>query len=154
MEVTGKRGRPRRRRPENDESTSAKSASTNKNAKRREARKKAKAAGDDDNETTTTTNEGALSENLSQKENWRAEAPTDVTAEKEKQARKLKKKLREARELQEKKDKGEALLHEQFEKVIRINELIRDLDRLGFDANGEPKGDNAALEAEKEDKTE
>jgi partner of Y14 and mago protein len=31
------------------------------------------------------------------------------------------------------------LLPEQFEKVIRISELIRQLDTLGFDAQGEKK---------------
>jgi hypothetical protein len=46
--------------------------------------------------------------------------------------------LRQARELREK-QKGENLLPEQFEKVIRINELIRQLDNLGFDPEGEPK---------------
>jgi partner of Y14 and mago protein len=49
------------------------------------------------------------------------------------------KKLRQARELKDKKEKGDALLPEQFEKVIRINELIRQLESLGFDAQGEKK---------------
>ncbi|KAI9835292.1 MAG: hypothetical protein M1819_002436 [Sarea resinae] len=65
--------------------------------------------------------------------------PTDPEAEKEKQARTLRKKLRQARELKEKKDSGANLLPEQFEKVIRISELIRQLDALGFDAEGESK---------------
>lgn len=38
-----------------------------------------------------------------------------------------------------KKDGGEGLLPEQIAKVIKINELIRELDALGFDADGEPK---------------
>ena len=63
----------------------------------------------------------------------------DPEAEKEKQAKKLQKKLRQARELREKKDKGQGLLPEQFEKVIKINELIRQLDSLGFDGDGEKK---------------
>lgn len=75
-----------------------------------------------------------------QKENWRPEVePVDPAIEKEKQLRALKKKLRQARELREKKDNGEDLLPEQFEKVIKINELIRQLDGLGFNAEGEPK---------------
>ena len=53
--------------------------------------------------------------------------------------RNLKKKLRQARELREKKDSGESLLPEQFEKVIKIKELIRQLDALGYDAEGESK---------------
>ena len=70
------------------------------------------------------------------------EAPkkeVDGEAEKEKEAKKLSKKLRQARELKDKKEKGGELLPEQFEKVIRINELIRQLEVLGFDANGEKK---------------
>ena len=53
--------------------------------------------------------------------------------------RNLKKKLKQAKELKEKKEGGGALLPEQFAKVIKINELIRELDALGFDAEGEPK---------------
>jgi len=123
-----------------------------KNAKRREARKKAKAAEEggsvkaivngESDETHVSSEKSALG-----KENWRPEAPPakaaeaaiDTEAEKEKQARNLKKKLRQARELREKKDKGESLLPEQFEKVIKMNELIRQLDSLGFDAQGERK---------------
>ena len=41
--------------------------------------------------------------------------------------------------MKEKKDGGAALLPEQFAKVIKISELIRELDALGFDAEGEPK---------------
>ena len=63
----------------------------------------------------------------------------DPAAEQEKLVRNLKKKLRQARELREKKDSGESLLPEQFEKVIKIKELIRQLDALGYDADGEPK---------------
>lgn len=120
-----------------------------KNAKRREARKKAKAAageGEDQEREAEGSAEGAKDvtndtpKGDTGKENTEdAGKEVDAQAENEKQARKLKKKLREARELQEKKEKGEALLHEQFEKVIRINELIRDLDKLGFGADGELK---------------
>lgn len=66
--------------------------------------------------------------------------PVDPEAEKEKEARKLSKKLRQARELQQKKEEGQALLlPEQFDKIIKINELIRQLDKLGFDAEGQRK---------------
>ena len=123
---------------------------SNKNAKRREARKKAKEADDrkesnspdakvDGPDEKAGGGDGPLA-----KANWRApshgeEAELDPEAEKEKQARTLKKKLRQARELREKSEKGENLLPEQFEKVIRINELIRQLDNLGFDPEGERK---------------
>lgn len=118
-----------------------------KNAKRREARKKAKAAEEGGDAKAQTNGESSLDKSALAKENWRsvappakeAEAPSDAEAEKEKQARNLKKKLRQARELREKKEKGESLLPEQFEKVIKINEIIRQLDSLGFDAQGERK---------------
>lgn len=123
---------------------------SNKNAKRREARKKTKASDDGsvaDAETAEHINGSAATvqtTGASAKENWRAvehapEKELDAEAENERLARNLKKKLRQARELREKKDKGEGLLPEQFEKVIKINELIRQLDNLGFNAEGEPK---------------
>lgn len=59
--------------------------------------------------------------------------PLDPEAEKQKEIKKLNKKLRQARELQQKKEKGDALLPEQFAKVIKINELMRQLEKLGFD---------------------
>lgn len=63
----------------------------------------------------------------------------DQEAEKEKKVRALKKKIRQAKGLKERMDMGESLLPEQISKVIKINELIRQLDTLGFDADGEPK---------------
>jgi partner of Y14 and mago protein len=125
------------------------SKSNNKNRKRREARKKAKAAeGGSPNHEQVESVDGRVKsvsgEKTGDSEIVQTTLPvvaseTDSAAEKEKQAKKLRKKLREARELQEKKQKGESLLQEQFEKVFRINELIRDLEKLGFDANGELK---------------
>jgi partner of Y14 and mago protein len=38
-----------------------------------------------------------------------------------------------------KKNEGEVLLPEQLEKLIKIPELIRQLDVLGFDSNGNKK---------------
>ena len=138
-----------------------------KNAKRREARKKAKAStqadaddDDDDGEGNGDGNEaeggdGSIIQrkdlpsattsirnaDVARKENWRPQPviSPDPTAEREKQVRNLKKKLRQARELRDKKENGENLLPEQFEKVIKINELIRQLDGLGFNPEGEPK---------------
>ncbi|KAL8860402.1 MAG: hypothetical protein Q9178_003061 [Gyalolechia marmorata] len=132
-----------------------KSAST-KNAKRREARKRAKETteenhnGLDDDEGAQKPDATPQKQSLPGKEvalgkdSWREQGPEaettlDPEAEKDKQARNLKKKLRQARELREKKANGENLLPEQFAKVIKINELIRQLDSLGFDADGERK---------------
>ena len=136
-------------------------SSAGKNAKRREARKRAKVAegkGEDGNEgveITTVVTEAQIQPTTDSKadakEDWRKKAPPetklefgqDPEAEKEKQARNLKKKLRQARELREKKDKGENLLPEQFEKVIKIQELIRQLGCLGFDSDGAKKPKDA-----------
>ncbi|KAK7712915.1 hypothetical protein SLS57_007659 [Botryosphaeria dothidea] len=127
-----------------DAKTTGQSASANKNAKRREARK-AKAA-------AAASGEGAGENNVDSKPDGQASSATnapgpteqrDPEAEKEREAKKLAKKLRQARDLKDKKDKGDALLPEQFEKVIRINELVRQLDNLGFDSNGEKKQQEA-----------
>ncbi|MCJ1446567.1 MAG: hypothetical protein MMC23_007072 [Stictis urceolatum] len=118
-----------------DEDSSKGNSASNKNAKRKEARKKAKAAGDNTKDSNDAPN-GVAKEpetrndgNDQCKPELKPEA--DNEADKDKKAKRLKKKLREARELQAKKEKGEGLLQEQFEKVIRINELMRDLEKLG-----------------------
>lgn len=103
------------------------SAASNKNAKRREARKKAKATADGEGDSATNADTQPKAEEV------------DPEVEREKKARNLKKKLKQAKELKNKKEGGEALLPEQIAKVIKINELIRELDALGFDAEGEPK---------------
>lgn len=139
-----------------DDKENTATASSNKNAKRREARKKAKAeseTAEDAADTPSSPAANTKSDQIANQENWRTtdtKTPTqpaeedkpeqvDPAAENEKKARNLKKKLRQARDLREKKDKGENLLPEQFEKVIKIQELIRQLDSLGFDADGEKK---------------
>ncbi|KAL9104284.1 MAG: hypothetical protein Q9187_008920 [Circinaria calcarea] len=121
---------------------------SNKNVKRREARRKAKASEGDETSagprSSSPTSKASRRDSASDPNGRKpdpspSETKLDPDAEKERQARSLKKKLRQARELREKKDKGENLLPEQFDKVIKMNELIRQLDSLGFDAEGEPK---------------
>lgn len=116
------------------------SATANKNAKRREARKKAAAS-------ATTKNDAPASIANVDYPPASAEAakqePVDPEVDKSKEAKKLAKKLRQARELQDKKEKGDSLLPEQFQKVIKINELIRQLETLGFDSNGDKKSTEA-----------
>ena len=135
-----------------------------KNAKRREARKKAKATGTMGNDEVEgedgnhAPNGGGVRFQEGQSEpnqisfsaedvatldllQQRPAAPSteeqsDPDLETEKQARNLKKKLRQARDLKEKKESGESLLPEQLAKVIKIQELIRQLDALGFDCDG------------------
>ncbi|KAM0329906.1 hypothetical protein ACHAQA_004072 [Verticillium albo-atrum] len=120
------------------------SAASNKNAKRREARKKAKADADGD--------EGAAEPNAEEPPKEVVEE-LDPEVERAKKARGLKKKLRQAKELQNKKEGGEALLPEQIAKVIKINELVRELEALGFDADGEPKEGASAAEEKVDDNT-
>ncbi|KAK5168843.1 uncharacterized protein LTR77_006152 [Saxophila tyrrhenica] len=115
------------------------SAAANKNAKRREARKKAGAAAVDGKTGDGEDGDGIKAvDGVTGETNGKTSEPKqeeiDPEAEKAKEARKLAKKLRQARELQEKKDQGSSLLPEQLEKVIKINELVRQLDGLGFDA--------------------
>jgi partner of Y14 and mago protein len=120
------------------EDGAAASAASSKNAKRREARKKAKAA-EEGGEGKTGDKEGVNGSAKDPENDKAEEQEVDPEVEREKKARNLKKKLKQARDLKEKKDGGVALLPEQFSKVIKINELIRELDALGFDAEGEPK---------------
>lgn len=115
------------------------SAAANKNAKRREARKKAAAASAESGVGVgvgTQNGEQAPKKGEGEQSN-EAQAPVDPEVQKEKEAKKLLKKLRQARELKDKKEQGAALLPEQFEKVIKINELIRQLEGLGFNSDGE-----------------
>ncbi|KAI4865582.1 Mago binding-domain-containing protein [Hypoxylon rubiginosum] len=122
---------------EQKQETSA-SAASNKNAKRREARKKAK--------STNPSQDSAPADSNAPEDTGAAAAKAeeaDPEVEKEKKARNLKKKLKQAKDLKSKKEGGEALLPEQIAKVIKINELVRELEALGFDADGEPKSDNA-----------
>ncbi|PNY28998.1 Uncharacterized protein TCAP_01083 [Tolypocladium capitatum] len=119
-----------------DEEPEPSSSASNHNAKRREARKKAKAAVDGEGEGE---GEGEGGEPGKQEAQPPKAAEVDPEVEREKKARNLKKKLKQAKELQSKKEGGETLLPEQIAKVIKINELVRELAGLGFDAEGEPK---------------
>jgi len=120
---------------ESTDTTSKENSAAGKNAKRREARKRAAA----ENKADETGRKAGGNANGA--EEAKAEVSADPEVEKVKEAKKLVKKLRQARELKDKKDQGSALLPEQIGKVIRINELIRQLDALGFDAEGEKKED-------------
>ncbi|KAI1420611.1 hypothetical protein F5Y12DRAFT_107970 [Xylaria sp. FL1777] len=121
----------------NDKPQETPSPANNKNAKRREARKKAKSA----NESRDAAADKAPPSTQTKPEE------DDPAAERDKKARNLKKKLKQAKELKNKKEGGESLLPEQIAKVIKINELIRELEALGFDADGEPQADTTEAEA-------
>ncbi|KAL6702973.1 hypothetical protein ACN47E_010328 [Coniothyrium glycines] len=133
----GKAGVPGAEASKAEEAPAKSTAATNKNAKRREARKKAAAAATDTNEEDPEKLADSAVVSLSPE----IEKAADAAADKDKEAKKLAKKLRQARELQDKKEKGDKLLPEQFEKVIKINELIRQLENLGFDAQGEKRSE-------------
>lgn len=101
----------------------------NKNAKRRAARKKAKESTDDATPTTTTGDAAESNTPV---------APAEKTAEEiqeeiEKKAKAIRKKIRQANDLKKKREDGDSLLPEQLEKVIKMNELIRQLNALGFE---------------------
>ncbi|KAI5861821.1 hypothetical protein GGS23DRAFT_133014 [Durotheca rogersii] len=114
----------------------AESAASSKNAKRREARRKAKSAAGASADGEDKNTEDAATP-----------APVDPAVEREKKARNLRKKLKQARDLKSKKEGGEALLPEQIAKVIKINELVRELEALGFDVDDEePKPPAATKE--------
>lgn len=119
-------------------------AAAAKNLKRKEARKKAAAVDKERGDSE------AAAETVVARQAKEIADDMDPEAEKAKEARKLAKKLRQARELRDKKEKGDSLLPEQFEKVIKMNELIRQLDKLGFDADGEKK-ENGEQEIKVED---
>ena len=132
----------------------------NKNAKRREAARRRAAASateeatdarqlrdqkDSDTTVIDLTNETAAI-HLSSKSSGQGEDPSAANnvnvesgilhnpeSEREKKVRNLKKKLRQARDLQQKKDGGDGLLPEQLAKVNKIQELRRELKEMGCD---------------------
>lgn len=117
-------------------------AAANKNAKRREARKKAAGAATNGSDGVSTA-PAEQADGSATSQAAAAAPPVDAEAEAAKEARKLAKKLRQARELKEKQAAGAAdgtaLLPEQLAKVMRVQELVRQLDALGFDGEGERK---------------
>ncbi|KAG0643763.1 hypothetical protein HOY80DRAFT_304817 [Tuber brumale] len=131
---------------DDDMNQPAGTSASSKNAKRKAARKRAKekvasgqpeagggAAGStektngsrkDDPASTTPTAGG------SELEQTKTEPTPD---EREKMAKAIRKKIRQANELKIRKEVGESLLPEQLEKVIKLQELTRQLSALGFD---------------------
>lgn len=130
----GKGGVPGAEAADSDNALPPHKAAANKNAKKREAKKRAAVA------AAESVQNGHGATHGDDATQGKAEQPEDVDpeAEKAKEARKLAKKLRQARELKEK--QGE-LLPEQLAKVQKIQELTRQLESLGFDADGEQKAE-------------
>jgi partner of Y14 and mago protein len=97
-------------------------AGGHKNAKRRAARKKAKEREKDDEFSNPPEGSTSMAK------------PGEPSAEdREKQAKAIRKKIRQANELKSRRDGGENLLPEQLEKVIKMSELVRQLNALGFE---------------------
>lgn len=122
----------------------ASAAAAAKNAKRREARKKA---------AEGKASEGSWRKSEEQEPVKVEEKKEEVDPEVErlKKARNLKKKLKQAQELRQKKEENGGLLPDQIAKVMKISELIRDLDALGFDADGEPKEKKGEVQENQKD---
>lgn len=128
-----------------NESKSKNLVVNSKNARKRAAKKKSKLKEEDSIEEDLID----LSDNVCQ-DAIKLEAARETTpdnfevsktketdqdvldVEKEKKARSIKKRLKQARELEEKRDKGSNLLPEQLTKILRINELVRELNDLGL----------------------
>ncbi|TQS37868.1 hypothetical protein Golomagni_01642 [Golovinomyces magnicellulatus] len=102
------------------EKKSKNSAVSTKNAKKREAKKRSNEA----KETKKVEAEEAIQQ-------------VNPEAEREKKARNLRKKLKQARELKSKKESGFDILPEQLAKIIKIDELIRELSALDIQSNTE-----------------
>lgn len=132
---------------DDDKKQPAVTPATNKNAKRKAARKRAKekaTSGQPETDGGITGSDEKTNE--SQKYDPPSTAPTagdsgleqtkteQTPDEREKLAKAIRKKIRQANELKIRKEVGgESLLPEQLEKVIKLQELTRQLSALGFD---------------------
>jgi len=119
-----------------DDDHKTSTTSSNKNAKRREARKRAKEAAEAQSQSLDAKPAAEQSSEHSAVAT-KVDGKVSAEADKEKIAKGLRKKLRQARELSARRADGETLLPEQLEKVIRINELLRQLKALGIDSEEE-----------------
>ncbi|POS87951.1 hypothetical protein EPUL_001326, partial [Erysiphe pulchra] len=126
-----------------NESKSKNLVVTSKNAKKRAAKKKSKSKQEDlieedlidlseDVCQDAINLEGAreMAQGITDVSNTKESTQDVLDVEMEKKARSLKKKLKQARDLEEKRDKGSNLLPEQLTKILRINELVRELNSL------------------------
>ena len=100
--------------------------SKSKNAKRREAAKKKAAVGGIEESALTV----AMSKTVVDTEE--KDEGAEVVEQQKKQRNALKK-LKAVQELKQKKAEGEKLSHDQLMKISKEPELLRDLDKLGYD---------------------
>ena len=100
--------------------------SKSKNAKRREAaKKKAAVDGIQDSALATAMSQAVIDGN--------EEGEEEEAVEQQKRRRNALKKLKAVQELKRKKAEGEKLSHDQLMKISKESELLRDLDKLGYD---------------------
>jgi len=145
----GKGGVPGAESVDSGERDISGSGAANKNAKRREARKRAAVAAQSEGDGLDIERDQGDGNILDLKaENGAVGSSVggEEKTEEVKEARKLAKKLRQARELQQRKSQGDELMPDQLAKVVKINELIQQLEGLGFDAEGQPKENHVAIE--------
>ncbi|CUS08005.1 unnamed protein product [Tuber aestivum] len=142
----GSGGVPGASSPSDDDKPPVGTSTANKNAKRKAARKRAKEkmAGGQPETGGGVAGSGEKA-NGSQEDDLPSTAPTvgdpnleqtktqQTPDEREKLAKSIRKKIRQANELKIRKEVGESLLPEQLEKVIKLQELTRQLSALGFD---------------------
>lgn len=118
-----KRTREREREKEKEEEGKEEGKEAGKEAGKEEGREEGQQGAGDGNSAPSAASF------TSAKTKTTIEGMTDE--EKTKQAKAIKKKIRQANDLKLKKDSGESLLPEQLEKVLKIVELTRQLEALG-----------------------
>lgn len=102
-------------------------AARTKNAKKKE-RKRAKKEGGDTEEDRVKQEANETASPAASSKNVADTSPE----EKEKLAKAIRKKIRQANDLKTRKEGGESLLPEQLAKVIKLSELMRQLNALGY----------------------
>jgi partner of Y14 and mago protein len=116
-----------------DKAAPGKTDASIRNAKRQATRKKAKEKEKEKGAEDSPTGAAESEATTAPAEIPSVKSEKEIAEGKEKQAKAIRKKIRQANELKNRKDGGEVLLPEQLEKVIKLNELARQLKCLGFD---------------------
>jgi partner of Y14 and mago len=125
-----------------------------KNAKRREAARRRVASEENDEELSMALKGASLETDDKLKQDWRSseklanhdEDDKEQELEQQKKIRNVLKKLKAVRELKAKKNAGEKLSPDQLMKMGKEEEMIRDLNKLGYDGPelGQPDGSSIA----------
>ncbi|KHJ35330.1 putative rna binding protein pym [Erysiphe necator] len=124
------------------EETKSPSLVINKNAKKRAAKKKSKTREENLQDGPCIKEAGQMTQDSYEFGIATEKTHEALEIEREKKTRSLKKKLKQARELEDKKKNGSNLLPEQVTKILRINELIRELNVLELQSKVNETQDN------------